>query len=60
MVCTSLYKDHAQREKGRDLTQSPAQKARTPAEMSIGQSDHKNNATKRLITQRLLTDLGRS
>ena len=35
-------------------------KAPSPAEMSKGQSDNTNNATKSLITQRLRTDLGRS
>ena len=35
-------------------------KAPTPTEMSKGQSDNKNNATKISITQRLRTDLGRS
>ena len=37
------------REKGRDLTQSMT-KAPTQAEMSKGQSDNTNNATKRSIT----------
>ena len=35
-------------------------KAPTPAEMSKGQSDNTNNATRSSITQRLRTDLGRS
>ena len=35
-------------------------KAPTPTEMSKGQSDNANNATKSSITQRLRTDLGRS
>ena len=35
-------------------------KAPTPKEMSKGQSDNTNNATKSSITQRLRTDLGRS
>ena len=35
-------------------------RAHTPAEMSKGQSDNTNNATKSWITQRLRTDLGRS
>ena len=35
-------------------------KAPTPTEMSKGQSDNTNNATKSSITQRLRTDLGRS
>ena len=35
-------------------------KAHTPTEMSKGQSDNINNATKSSITQRLRTDLGRS
>ena len=33
-------------------------KAHTPTEMSKGQSDNTNNATKSSITQRLRTDLG--
>ena len=35
-------------------------KAPTPTEMSKGQSDNTNNATKKSIKQRLRTDLGRS
>ena len=35
-------------------------KATTPIEKSIKQRDNIKNATKTLITQRLLTDLGRS
>ena len=35
-------------------------KANTPAEMSKGQIDNTNNATKSSITQRLWPDLGRS
>ena len=35
-------------------------KAPTPTEMSKGQSDNTNNATKSSIKQRLRTDLGRS
>ena len=35
-------------------------KAPTPTEMSKGQSDNTNNATKNSIKQRLRTDLGRS
>ena len=35
-------------------------KAPTPTEMSKGQSYNTNNATKKLITQQLWTDLGRS
>ena len=35
-------------------------KAPSPAEMSKGQSDYTNNATKSSITQRLRIDLGRS
>ena len=34
--------------------------APTPAELSKGQNDNTNNATKNSITQRLRTDLGRS
>ena len=37
------------------MTRSP-----TPTEMSKGQSDNTNNATKSSIKQRLRTDLGRS
>ena len=39
---------------------SPMTKAPTPVEMSKGQSDNTNNATKSFITQQLQTDLGRS
>ena len=39
---------------------SPMTTALIPTEMSKGESDNKNNATKSLITQRLQTDLGRS
>ena len=35
-------------------------KAPTPTEMSKGESDNTNNATKGSIKQRLRTDLGRS
>ena len=35
-------------------------KAPTPSDMSKGQSDNTNNATKSSITQRLRTELGRS
>ena len=35
-------------------------KAPTPTEMSNGQGDNMNNATKSSIKQRLRTDLGRS
>ena len=35
-------------------------KAPTPTEMSKGQSDNTNNATKSSIKQQLRTDLGRS
>ena len=35
-------------------------KAPTPTEISKGQNDNPNNATKSLITERLRTDLGRS
>ena len=38
----------------------PQAKAPTPTEMSKGQSDNTNNATKSSIKQRLRTDLGRS
>ena len=44
--------------KKRDLTQS-YDKAPSPTEMSKGQSDNINNATKSSITQRLRTYLGR-
>ena len=43
--------------KRRDLTQS-YDKSPTPAEITKGQSDNTNNATKSSITQRLRTDLG--
>ena len=38
----------------------PMTKAPSPAEMSKGQNDSTNNATKSSISQRLRTDLGRS
>ena len=41
-----------------EISLSPLTKALTPAEMSKGQSDNTNNATKSSITQRLRTDLG--
>ena len=46
-----------EKKKGKDLTQSYD---KSPTEMSNGQSDNTKNATKSSITQRLLTDLGRS
>ena len=39
---------------------SPMTKAPTPAEMSKGQSDNTNNATKKFDNTALRTDLGRS
>ena len=47
-------------EKKEKLWLSPRTKAPTPAEMSKGQSDNANNATKSSSTQRLRTDLRRS
>ena len=47
-------------EKKEEIWLGPMTKAPTPAEMSNGQSDNTNNATKSSITQRLRTDLGRS
>ena len=47
-------------EKKEEIWLGPMTKAPTPTEMSKGQSDNKNNATKSSITQRLRTDLGRS
>ena len=47
------------RQKGGNLTQS-YEKAPTLTEMSKGQSDNTNNATKSSIKQRLQTDLRRS
>ena len=46
--------------KGGDLTQPYEKKAPTPTEISKGQSDNTNNATKKSIKQGLRTDLGRS
>ena len=46
--------------KRKEIWLSPMTKAHTPTEMSKGQSDNINNATKSSITQRLRTDLGRS
>ena len=48
------------KEKEEEIWLRPVKKAYTPAEMSKGQSDNTNNATKSSITQRLRTDLGRS
>ena len=47
-------------DKKEEIRLSPMTKARTTTEMSKGQSDNTNNATKSSITQRLRTDLGRS
>ena len=47
-------------EKKEEIWLSPMTKAPTPTEMSKGQSDNTNNATKSSIKQRLRTDLGRS
>ena len=47
-------------EKKEEIWLSPMTKAPIPTEMSKGQSDNTNNATKSSITQRLRTDLGRS
>ena len=43
-----------------EIWPSPMTKAPTPTEMSKGQSDNTNNATKSSIKKRLRTDLGRS
>ena len=48
------------KEKKEEIWLSPMTKAPSPAEMSKGQSDVTNNATKSSIAQRLRTDLGRS
>ena len=47
-------------EKREEIWLSPMTKAPTPTEMSKGESDITNNATKSSIKQRLRTDLGRS
>ena len=47
-------------DKKEEIWLSPMTKAPTPTEMSKGQSDNTNNATKSSIKQRLRTDLGRS
>ena len=47
-------------EKKEDIWLNPLTKAPTPTEMSKGQSDNINNVTKKSITHRLRTDLGRS
>ena len=47
-------------EKKEEIWLSPITKAHTPTEMSKGQSDNTNNATKTSIKQRLRTDFGRS
>ena len=54
---TKLGRD---KEKKEEIWLSPMTKAPTPTEMSKGQSDNTNNATKNSIKQRLRTDLGRS
>ena len=46
-------------EKKEEIWLNPMTKAPTTAEMSKGQSDNANNATKSSITQWLRTDLGR-
>ena len=46
--------------KKEEIWPSPMTKAPTPTEMSKGQSDNTNNATKSSIKQQLRTDLGRS
>ena len=51
----SIYVD-----KKEEIWPSPMAKAPLPTEMSKGQSDNTNNATKSSIKQRLRTDLGRS
>ena len=47
-------------DKKEEIWLSPMTKAHTPTEMSKGQIDNTNNATKSLIKQRLRTDFGRS
>ena len=47
-------------QKREEIWLSPMTKTPTPTEMSKGQIDNTNNATKSSITQRLRTDLGRS
>ena len=53
--CVLCYKD-----KKEEIRPSPMKKAPTPTEMSKGQIDNTNNATKSSIKQQLRTDLGRS
>ena len=48
------------KDKKEEIWLSPMTKAPTPTEMSKGQSENTNNATKSSIKQRLRTDLGRS
>ena len=48
------------RDKKEEIWPSPMTKAPTQTEMSKGQSDNTNNATKCSIKQQLRTDLGRS
>ena len=59
MMPILLFRNEIQWQKGGDLTQS-YDKSPTPTEMSKGQSDNTNNATKSSIKQKLLTDVGRS
>ena len=47
-------------DKKEEIWLSPMTKAATPTEMSKGQSDKPNNATKSSIKQRLRSDIGRS
>ena len=48
------------KDKKEEIWLSPMTKAPTSTEMSKGQSDSTNNATKSSIKQQLRTDLGRS
>ena len=49
-----------EQDKKEEIWPSAMTKALTPTEMSKGQSDNTNNATKKSIKQRMRTDLGRS
>ena len=50
----------AYEDKKEEIWPSPITKAPIPTEISKGQNDHTNNATKSSIKKRLRTDLGRS
>ena len=60
LIETSRTALSTHKDKKEEIWPSPMTKAPTPTEMSKGQSDNTNNATKSSINQQLRTDLGRS